>query len=99
MLKSRLVRPLVSLVLAFVVVAVVAQGFMSERLSPLANVFLAPVVILVALVPAPNIGSAERPVYEGTPVHVLAALVGYVVSVAIYALVAYRVLSAYNRRP
>jgi hypothetical protein len=95
---SRPVRALVSLVLGFTLVVVVAQGFMSERLSPLASVLLAPVVMFVDLVPLHKIGPPDRPVYEGTPMHLAAALAGYVVTGAIYALVAYRVLTAYNRR-
>ena len=46
----------------------------------------------------PSWASAERPVYEGTPLHAPAALAGYLVTGVVYALVAYRLLTAYSRR-
>ena len=42
---------------------------------------------LQSLIPAPNIGTAEHPLYEGTPAHMVAFFAGIPVGVIIYFMV------------
>ena len=49
--------------------------------------------LLQALVPMPNIGTPDRPLYEGTPLNYLAFLASFPVGVIIYTVVAFAVLS------
>jgi hypothetical protein len=47
---------------------------------------------LQSLVPAPNIGTAEHPLYEATPVHVVAFFAGIPLGILVYYLIALAVL-------
>jgi hypothetical protein len=66
--------------------------------SNFAKVVLGPVPILVALVPPHNIGTAQQPVYEGTPIHLVVALAGVPLCALIYTLAAYISISFVTRR-
>jgi len=57
-----------------------------------------PNTVLQALVPAPNIGTPERPLLEGTPVHYLAFLASFPLGLLAYSVLAFRVLSLRNCR-
>ena len=48
---------------------------------------------LQSLVPAPNLGTPEHPLYEGTPVHMVAFYAGIPVGVVIYFVAAFLFLS------
>jgi hypothetical protein len=45
--------------------------------------------LLQALVPCNNIGTAERPLCEGTPLNLLAYFLSFPVAIAVYSFVAY----------
>lgn len=48
---------------------------------------------LQSMVPSPNIGTLERPLYEATPVHLAAFLAGLPLGAFIYSIAAFYVLS------
>ena len=58
-----------------------------------AKVLLWPAWLLLAALPCFNMGTAEQPACEGTPVHLVAALLGLLLTVVFYAGVVYTVLS------
>jgi hypothetical protein len=49
------------------------------------------------LIPAPNLGTAERPLYEGTPLHLVAWYVGVMLSFPMYTAGAYIALAVRQR--
>lgn len=51
-----------------------------------------PNTLLQSLVPPLNIGTAERPFYEGTPLNILAYFASFPLSVGVYSVVAYVVI-------
>jgi hypothetical protein len=56
-----------------------------------------PAILLVGLVPRHNIGTADKPLYEGTPIHLLAASLGFVLSLILYSGIAYALLTWIQR--
>jgi hypothetical protein len=56
-----------------------------------------PAILLVGLVPRHNIGTADKPFYEGTPIHLLAAYLGFVLSLILYSGIAYALLAWIQR--
>ena len=56
---------------------------------------------LESLMPAPNIGTLEHPIYEATPAHMVAFFAGIPIGIVIYFAVAFFVLSfvARHRAP
>jgi hypothetical protein len=48
-----------------------------------------PSTLLQSLIPAPNIGTPDHPLYEGTPLNFLAYLASFPLAVIFYAFVAY----------
>lgn len=55
-------------------------------------------MLLQSFAPLGNMGTLEHPVYEGTPLNLLAFLASIPLGVIIYSLVAYAVLSVARRR-
>ena len=55
-----------------------------------------PNTLLQSLVPLHNIGSPEQPVYEATPLNFVAFLASFPVSVLVYSVVAYILLSRWG---
>jgi hypothetical protein len=53
-----------------------------------ADILLWPATLLVSLVPKYNIGTAEEPFYEATPIHLLFWVAGLALCVPIYAILA-----------
>jgi hypothetical protein len=53
---------------------------------------------LQALVPSLNIGTSEKPIYEGTPLHVAAFFAGLPVGIVIYTVAVFIVLTFYRQR-
>jgi hypothetical protein len=53
-----------------------------------ANILLWPATLLVCLIPKYNVGTAEEPFYEATPLHLLFWVAGMALCVPIYALLA-----------
>ena len=74
-------------------VLVAARELHSVTPSWFARTVLAPVPILVSLVPAPNIGTTKKPMYEGTPVHLAVALATLPLCAVVYTMLAYAVLA------
>jgi hypothetical protein len=60
-------------------------------------VFLFPWALLGALVPHPNIGTPEHPLYEGTPLDLPAAVIGLGTSALLNIVIAYLVVSRLHR--
>ena len=56
-----------------------------------------PAIPLVGLVPRHNIGTADKPFYEGTAVHLLAAYFGFALSLILYSGIAYALLAWIQR--
>jgi hypothetical protein len=70
-----------------------AYGWRTQLPAGFARVVFWPVTLLIkAAGTGPNIGTAERPTYEWTPVHLLALGLGLALSWLFYVLVAYSVL-------
>src|SRR3954469_16386988 len=63
-----------------------------------ARVILWQSAFLQALVPTPNLGTVELPVYEGTPLHLLAWYVGAFAGIPIYAGLAFFVSRLWGQR-
>ena len=57
-----------------------------------------PAILIGGLVPRHNIGTADKPLYEGTPVHWLAANFGLGLSLILYSAIAYALLAWIQRR-
>ena len=74
MLTSRVRRWGLSGLVGCSLVLIAAREFNSTAPSLFARTVLAPVPVVVGLVPPNKIGTAEKPVYEGTPLHLVAAL-------------------------
>jgi hypothetical protein len=53
---------------------------------------------LQSLVPAVNLGTPEHPIYEGNPLHVVAAYAGIPLGLVLYFLLALAVLQLASRR-
>jgi hypothetical protein len=73
-------------------VAVAARELHSVHPSAFARIVLAPVPLIVGLIPGQNIGTPERAVYEATPAHVLAAIAAVPLCALAYTLLSYVVL-------
>jgi hypothetical protein len=81
--------------------AITAAGFVAAFFtagSNLEHVFYWQGYLLQNLVSAPNIGSAQHPAYEATPIHVVAFLLGIQVGVVLYSLLSFAVLSIVGRK-
>ena len=57
-----------------------------------------PNTLLQSLVPLHNIGTAEQPFYEGTPVNIAAALISFPLAVLAYSSLAYIILRRRSSR-
>ncbi|MEW9572682.1 hypothetical protein ABQJ54_13060 [Rhodanobacter sp. Si-c] len=66
--------------------------------TSLANGFLWQNTLLQSFAPLGNMGTPERPVYEGTPLNFLAFLASVPLGIVIYSVMAYAVLSMVRRR-
>ena len=74
-------------------VVAAARELMSPMPSLFARSVLAPVSIVVSLIPTHNIGTAEKPLHEGTPLHLLAGLAVLPVCAIVYTVVTYALLA------
>jgi hypothetical protein len=87
-----------NLLLALTVAVVVTLGLLggayltSKSHEHVARVLYWQGYWLQSLVPAANIGTAEYPLYEANPVHVVAVFAGIPLGVAVYFLIAFAVL-------
>jgi len=62
-----------------------------------AGILLLPWPALEAVLPHPNVGTLEHPLYEGTPLDLPAAIIGLALSVVMNAGIAYAFLTRINR--
>jgi hypothetical protein len=86
------VRILVALAIGvFVTVATATVAFALQSESTREIVFW-PNTALQYLVPAPNIGTPDHPLYEGTPLNFFAFLLSFPFAVIVYGVVAYVLL-------
>ena len=67
-------------------------------LDSLASVLLWPNTLLQSLAPLGNIGTPERPIYEGTPLNFLAFFASVPLGFAVYTAAAYVILGRWGRR-
>jgi hypothetical protein len=91
-MSRRWVRILLAVVIgafATIVTAAVASALTSDSAR---EVVFWPNTVLQYLVPAPNIGTPDHPLYEGTPLNFLAFLVSFPFAVVIYGAFAYAFL-------
>lgn len=77
------------------VLAFFADGLAHPFLS---GVLIWPNTLLQSLAPLHNIGTAERPIMEGTPLNFLAFIASIPLSWLVYSFIAYIWLHARNRR-
>ena len=61
----------------------------SRGADSIGEVVFWPNTVLQALTPAPNIGTSDHPLYEGTPLNLLAFLASFPLAVILYGFVAY----------
>lgn len=77
-----------------IVLALIAWGLGESGFPTAARVLLWPSAVLQALVVGPNIGTESQPLYEATPIHVVAFYAGLGAQVPIYWVAIYAVLRA-----
>ena len=61
------------------------------------RIVLFPIPVIVGLVPAPNLGTANDPIYEGTPLHFLAVLGALALCAVIYTALFYALFTLVRR--
>jgi hypothetical protein len=94
-MKTRMLTILLSLVIGIVVTTVltVAASFCFDIGAEVATRILSwPNTLLQSLAPPLNIGTADKPFYEGTSLNILAYFASFPLSVGVYSAVAYMVL-------
>ena len=88
-MSRRWIRILLAIVIGVfvtIITAAVASALSSE---PAREVLFWPNTVLQSLLPASNIGTPDRPLYEGTPLNFLAFIVSFPLAVVVYGAVAY----------
>ena len=91
-------RTFLASVAGIAITAVALIAFIEFRENPVSLIVLWPWPLLARFVPHGNIGTAEHPVYEGSPLDLLAALIGLAVSALFYGGLVYAILS-WRARP
>ena len=90
---SSLMLVAIGIGILFTTITAAAAYFASRSGSNSLSQFIFwPNTALQALVPAANIGSPEHPIYESTPLNILAFIGSFPVATFIYALIAYMFL-------
>ena len=88
-MKRRVLLALSIGVLMTVILTTLAFFINSEKVS---RMLVWQATLLVDTVPAHNIGTPEKPFYEGTPLHLLVFGLGVLLGVPIYTFLAYATL-------
>jgi hypothetical protein len=84
---------MVALAIGVIVAAVLAWGAQfAHRAHSAAYLLFWQNTLLQSVVPLHNIGTPERPIYEGTPLNILAYLASYPLGAVVYAAAVYAVL-------
>ncbi len=82
-------KSLIGSLLLSTVLTVSAYGVGSVGLDKTARLLVWPGMMLQELVPGVNIGTDSHPVYEATPIHIIAFFLGVVAQIPIYWIVLY----------
>ena len=82
----------VSLILGVGIMAVITVGVLWAESRVIARILLWPSYLIVRLIPPHNIGTEEDPFYEGTPLDLLAVMIGLILNAIFYGSVVYLVL-------
>jgi hypothetical protein len=96
-MTARVGRWCISAAVGCSVVVAAARELNSPTPSLFTRAVLAPIPVVVALIPLHNIGKPEKPVYEGTPLHVLAAFAMLPICALAYTLLIYALLAVVGR--
>ena len=78
-----------SLFIGLLIMILLFLNFFESDPPHLVKVLFFPVKGIVSLIPFHNIGTSENPVYEGTPVHLLAAFGGVILCFPFYGALSY----------
>jgi hypothetical protein len=90
-MKTKAKRVLTSAIVGIVVTLVgLAIAYITEG-NLLGQICYWQGYLLTSWVPALNIGTADHPIYEGTPIHVFAFFMGIPLGMVLYSLLAYAV--------
>jgi hypothetical protein len=76
-------------VLVTAITAAVSFAMTSRGAESAGEILLWPNTLLQVLVPAPNIGTPDHPLYEGTPLNFFAFLASFPLAITVYGVVAY----------
>jgi hypothetical protein len=85
-------RTFLALLAGIAITAVALTVFIQSRGNAISLIVLWPLPLLARFVPHGNIGTAEHPVYEGSPLDLFAALIGLAVSGCFYGGLVYAIL-------
>jgi hypothetical protein len=96
-IHNQTTRFLVSIFVFLVVLLLIAPHFMDVQPPLVVEILLKPAELVGSLIggflPHPNIGTADHPVYEGTPLDLLLGLVVTSFCILLYPFVTYLLLS------
>ena len=100
-IHNRATRIIASVLVFFMLLLLIWPHLMDEEPPLSVNVVFAPAALLVNLIsgflPHPNIGTTEHPVYEGTPIDILAIETAVFLCIVLYSAVTYFLLSLVSR--
>lgn len=100
-IHNRVTRLAISVIVFFVVLALIAPHLMDVEMPLIVEVLLAPTWLMGKLVgrfiPMGNIGTPEEPIYEATPIHLLAGLMFAFLNILLYPVVTYFALSLWSK--
>ena len=91
----------IAIISIFIGVIVTGFGFLLSIFaagSNLKNILYWQGFLLQNLIPAPNIGTSSHPIYEATPLHIVAYFLGIPLGFVVYSLLAFVLLSLTRRK-
>ena len=88
-MQRRSIQILFAIAIGLLVTAITAFAASALSSESAREILFWPNTLLQSLVPAPNVGTPDHPVYEGTPLNSLAFLVSFPFAVIVYGAVAY----------
>jgi len=88
-MRRRWVRILLAIAIGVLVTAVTAAAASAFRSDSARELVFWPNTLLQSLVLAPNIGTADHPIYEGTPLNLLAFIASFPFAIVVYSAIAY----------
>ena len=100
-IHSRATRLIISALVFFIVLLLIVPNLLEAHPPLIVEVLLKPAELLGSLIgrllPHPNIGTPEQPVYEGTPLDLLVGLALTLFCILLYPIVTYFLLSLLSR--